>query len=131
MDTSEVMHICRDITADYVSALPIFTRNLRDAAIVSWVLAWDCMSYSTIPYFWQRCVSTVLLGCRLVRIGAPQCKTRGYAIDSFCAEFIEALWKKRTRRYIGLWSAGYRVTNTKLTFELAYDTMWTLIEEMK
>lgn len=130
-DVNRVMSMLHESTADYRAEMPTYTRDLRDAAVVAWVLAWETEDYQTLNYFWQRCMSVVLLGCRMTRaLNRPMCKDRGPTVNQFCTLFIEALWEKHTRRYVGLWSTGWRLTNTKLDFGLAYDTMWTILSEV-
>ena len=125
--TLGILKKCEEACADYINELPLYTTDLRDAAIVAWVLAWAVDNYATLPYFWQRCVSVVLQGCRFVRTNSAPCQDRGPEVHDFCVHFIEMLWEKKSRKEIGLWSMGYRVTNTKLYFSLAYDVMWTII----
>lgn len=121
----KLCEVCRD----YLDHLPTHEPDMRQAALITWCLAYECQDYDTLPFYWHKTVGSLLIMLRLLRVDLG-CKSRDPEVTAFCVKFLETLWEKHTRKYIALHSRGCWAVS-RLDGQFLYDTLWTVWEALK
>lgn len=130
----EVIPLLREEYTDFLCNLGSSPNpwRRRDLALAMWVLAWDLDDWDSLSYDWQ--ANLFYFGQTITMARVDTMHPRGKDMTQFCCDYIEELWCRKTRYYVGkrvfcspremYWQALHFLPGHDY-----YDAMWTLLEK--
>lgn len=115
---------------EYTNNLPDHEKDVKTAALVSWVLALECEDYDKLPIFWHKVVATLLLRLRLLRVGATRIENESKQLTEASLNLLLYLWETKSRFYIARHSSNGLPGDVGFDIEECYSELLAIWESL-